>query len=108
MHYKTIMLDLLEQYPSLYDRLRTSGTLMQSMEHYASELKERHTSWMNTLAQERPGSNPAQIASQALELALQDLQERLSAASAPNADAPEETLSLEAAMHFLRRHTPPA
>ncbi len=106
MHYKAIMLELLEQYPSLYDRLCTSGMLMQTMEHYASELKERHTSWTETLTQEGPGSNQAQIASQSLELALQDLQEALAAASSSNADEPEELFSLDAAMHFLRHHTP--
>ena len=107
MTYKTIALGLLEANQELHERLRTSGTLLQTMEHYASELKERHTSWMDTLTQERPGDNPTQITSRALELALQDLQERLSAESPPSATQ-EEALSLDEAMRFIRRHTPPA
>src|SRR2546425_379223 len=57
MTYKTIALGLLEANQELHEGLRTSGTLLQTMEHYASELKERHTSWMDTLAQERPGED---------------------------------------------------
>jgi len=107
MQYKTIMLELVQEYPSLYDQLRTSRSLLQTMERYANVLKDLHSSHMDTLSQTQPGSHPSQIASQALELALQDLRDTF-AAVLPNADVPEEPCSLDAAMAFLRRPTPPA
>jgi hypothetical protein len=106
MLYKTIALGLLEEHPTLHQELRTRGTLLQTMEHYASELKTRHDYWTNTLHESQPGSDPLQISSKALELALQDLRDALPAASSPSA-APEEAPSLAEAMRFLRRHTPP-
>jgi hypothetical protein len=106
MLYKTITLGLLEEHPKLHQELRTRGTLLQTMEHYASELKTRHDYWKDALHQSQPGSDPLQISSKALELALQDLQDALPAASSPSA-APDEAPSLDEAMRFIRRHTPP-
>jgi hypothetical protein len=106
MLYKTITLGLLEEHPELHRELCTRGTLLQTMEHYASELKTRHDYWKNALHQSQPGSDPLQISSKALELALQDLRDALPAVSSPSA-APEEEPSLDEAMRFLRRHTPP-
>ena len=107
MQYKTIMLELLQEYPSLYDQLRTSRRLLQTMERYANVLKDLHSSHMDTLSQTQPGSHPSQLASQALELAVQDLRDTL-AASSPNAAAPAEPCSLDAAMRFPLHPTPPA
>ena len=106
MLYKTIALGLLEENQKLHQELRTRGTLLQTMEHYASELKTRHDYWKNEIHQSQPGSDPQQISSKALELALQDLRDALPTASSPSA-APEEAPSLDEAMRFLRRHTPP-
>ena len=106
MLYKTIALGLLEEHPTLHQELCTHGTLLQTMEHYASELKTRHDYWKNALHQSQPGSDPLHMSSKALELALQDLRDALPAVSSPS-DAPEEAPSLDEAMRFLRRHTPP-
>jgi hypothetical protein len=108
MQYKTIMLELLQEFPSLYDQLRTSRRLLPTMESYANVLKDLHTLHRDTLSQTQPGTHPSQIASQALELAVQDLRDTLAAASSPNVDVPEEPFSLDAATAFLRRPTPPA
>ena len=108
MQYQTITLELLRQSPSLHQELRSSGTLMQAMERYAALLKQHHLAWMETLAQTRPERDPSQISSEALERALQDLREALPADSSPNADVMQEPLSLDAAMEYIRRHTPPA
>ena len=106
MLYKTIALGLLEEHPKLHQELCTRGTLLQTMEHYASELKTRHDYWKNALHQSQPGSDPLHMSSKALELALQDLRDALPAVSSPS-DAPDEAPSLDEAMRFLRRHTPP-
>jgi hypothetical protein len=77
---------------------------MPTLEHYASELKRKHEAWKDELSRARPGSDPGQIASEALELALEDLLGCLPSASPPG---DEEPPSLDEAMAFLRRHTPP-
>jgi hypothetical protein len=106
MTYKTIALRLLEANQELYEQLRTSGMLLQTLEHYAAELKTMHDSWKDELRQAQPGTDPQQMSSAALELALQDLQASLPAASSPSATQ-DEGLSLDDAIRFLRRHTPP-
>ena len=100
MHYKTIALELIQQKPELYERLRSSKRLLTAMDAYAIELKASHEAWKEQLSQARPGSDPSQIASEAMELAIQDLRDRLpSGSQATEADP----LSLDAAMSFIRR-----
>jgi hypothetical protein len=107
MHYKTIVLELLQQHPELHRELASRKTLLSTLDRYAADLKALHHHWTQTLSRKRPESAPSQIASEALEFALQELRDALPAASTPNGDSPE-ALSLDAAMAFLRRHTPPA
>jgi hypothetical protein len=102
MQYKTIVLELLQQRQEMYDQLRKDRKLLPTMELYARELKTSHEAWKQTLGQERPGSDQTQIASEALEIALKELEDRLPAASHPSDSEP---LSLDAAMAFIRKHT---
>jgi hypothetical protein len=105
MHYKTIVLEFLqEQFPTLHEQLRSTRTLLSTVELQAAALKRYHEDWMDRLAQTRPDSDPIQIASQALELAMEDLRDDLSCASKADEDGP----SLDRAMAYLRRHTPTA
>jgi len=100
--YKTIVLELLQDRPALYEQLRSSGTLLQSMEQLAVAFRACHLERMKELAETQPGSDPAQLSSEALELALQELQGSLPPASPESA----ETFSLDQAMTFLQRHMP--
>jgi hypothetical protein len=104
MPYKTIALSLIQESLTLYEQLRSSKRLLPAMDAYAIELKAGHEMWKDQLGRARPGSDPGQIASEAMELAIQDLRDRLHSAS-PADEA--EPLSLDAAMAFLR-HSPPA
>lgn len=106
MQYKTIVLHLLEQNPEIYSQLRRQRKLLPTLELYAQDLKASHEAWQAQLFQTNPQSQPTQIASEALELALQELENRLRCESLPAED--DEPISLEAAMTSLRRHTPPA
>jgi hypothetical protein len=99
MPYKTIVLELLKQRPTLFDRLLGSRTLDQSLEHYASELQTSHEVWEDRLSQTRPGSDESQIASEALEVALIDLEDCL--------DSMSEAPSTEGVLPSVRRRTPP-
>jgi hypothetical protein len=102
MQYKTIVLQILEQQTEIYDQLRKKRQVLPAMDHYARELRSLHLAWQETLTKERPESEPSQIASEALELALKDLEDRLHSGSPQEG---QEALSLDQAMAFIRRHT---
>lgn len=101
MMYKTICMGLLEQHPKLYDQLRQNRMLLPTLNQMASGLKARHQAWKQELQATRPGSD-SQIASEAMELAVKELEDRLSAG--PEQEA---RVFLDAAMATLRP-TPPA
>jgi hypothetical protein len=102
MQYKTIVHELLQQQTELHEQLRLTRRLLPTLETCARELKASHEAWKETLSQENPGSEPNQIASEALEMAVKELEDRLQAASAPD---DHEALSLDAAMAFVRNPT---
>jgi hypothetical protein len=81
MQYKTIIHELLPQYPTLYERLRQNRQMLAALDQYALSLKTRHQAWINELAVNRPGSHPTQLSSEALELALEETQADLQNAS---------------------------
>lgn len=81
MHYKTIALELIQDQPGLYEELRSTKMLLTVMEVYAIELKADHEAWKEAIARHRPGSDPSQVAAEALELAIRDLRDRLHSAS---------------------------
>ena len=101
--YKTIVHELLLDHPMLHERLRREGTLLESMEQLAAAFRACHLSRMKELIQSRPGSDPAQLSSEALEIALQELRDSLPPESPANDN---EALSLDQAMTFLQRHMP--
>ena len=101
MQYKTMALELLTQRAELYEQLRLTHRLLPSLETWAKELKASHEKWKETLAGAKPGSEPSQLASEALEMALKELKDRLPSAS-PRDE--EEPLSLEKAMAFVQSH----
>lgn len=105
MQYKTIVLEMLHDQPYLYEELRSSKRLLTAMESYAQELKAIHEACKKQLVQSSPQADYRLIESEALELAIQALLERLPCASLKAAAAP---ISLDAAMNQLRAHTPPA
>ncbi len=102
MQYKTIVLELLQQRPQMHEQLRKERKLLTTLEIYARELKESHEGWKEQLLQARPGSDPSQIASEAMEMALKELEDRLPSES-PRDET--ETLSLDAAMAYISRPT---
>ncbi len=105
MLYKTMVLGLLEQRPRLHEQLRQSRMLLPTLECYAKGLKASHEAQKIFLAQARPDMDARQIASMALEIALNGLENSLPSESPPDGS---EAPSLAEAMAYLRRHTPPA
>ena len=104
MQYKTIVHEMLMQRPQMHEQLRKERKLLITLELYAMELKTSQEGWTELLTPLRPGSDPLQISSEALELALKELEDRLPGESPQN----EEGLFLDAAMLFTRSRTPRA
>ena len=102
MQYKTIVLELLRDRTELHEQLRLTRRLLPTMETCAQELKASHEAWKETFSRAKPDSEPSQIASEALEMALTELQDRLLSVSPPD---DREPLSLEKAMAFVRNHS---
>lgn len=105
MQYKTIIYELLQQRPQMQEQLRKERKLLTALENYAKDLKTSHEGWKQLLSQMRPASDPSQIASEALEIAVKEMEDRLPSESPQNES---EALFLDAAMLFLRRPTPRA
>ncbi len=103
MLYKTIVLELLKQQPRLHDELRRQKMLLKTMEYFANELKSLHEGWKQHLAETRPEIDPSQIASEAMELALKELQDSLPSDSSSE---DEHRPALDDLMTFLSAHTP--
>ena len=103
MQYKTIVLELLRERTELHEQLRLTRRLLPTMEAYARELKASHETWKDSLSKANPGSEPSQISSEAMEIALKELEDRL-----PNVSPTDDTepLSLDQAMAYMRGHTP--
>ena len=102
MLYKTIVLELLQQRPQMHERLCKDHQLLSTLSIYAKELKASHETWKELLAEQKPETDPSQISSKAMEMALKELEDRLPAASPRDEN---EIFSLDAAMAYLRRHT---
>ena len=104
MQYKTLIHEILQQRPKMHEQLRKDRKLLTTMERYAKELRTSHLAWQELLSELRPGSDKSQIATEALEIALKELEDRLPSESPPSE---HQALCLDAAMLFLRnRHTP--
>jgi hypothetical protein len=99
MQYKTIALELIQENEALYEQLRSSKMLTTAMDTYAAELKQSHESWKHQLSEKMPGNDERQIASEAMEMAVQELRDRLPSGSQAAEAGP---LSLDAAMKSLR------
>jgi hypothetical protein len=105
MQYKTMVLELIQQRREMHEELRKKRKLLQTVNLYARELKRNHEAWKAVLFPLRPDSDPSQIANEALEIALKELEDSLPTGSLPDED---EAIPIEEAMAFFLRHTPPA
>lgn len=99
MQYKTMVLELLTERTELHEQLRQSHQLLPVLEALAEELKTSHVTWTAMLAQMKPGSHPSQIAGEAMEMALRELEGRL-----PPVSPPEDEELLDEAIAFVRSH----
>jgi len=102
MHYKTIVLALLIQHPEIHDELRRSRKLLSTVELYAKALKRSHQTWKKRLEEAIPSSSENQTASEAFEIALNELM------NSSHLDLPADNsnpLSVEGLMAFILANT---
>jgi hypothetical protein len=100
MRYKTIVLELLQQHSEIYNALHSSRMLLSTMELYARQLKTRHEAWKQRLSRAKPDSDQTQVASEALEIAVQELENFL---GSPDDN---ESFFVEGAIAFIHGRTP--
>ena len=81
MHYKTIVLELLNQDPTLDEELRVKRAMPRAPDRSSTGLKASHHFGTEQIAQARPHTAPDQMASVAPEMALEEPRNRLSAES---------------------------
>ena len=99
MQYKTIVLQVLEQHQELYNQLRRRRQLLPTLEVYSDQLKVLHEESKESLLQAKPGSDPIQISSEALEIALKNFEDRFPTNTRRSKSEP---LSLDKAIAFVR------
>lgn len=102
MQYQAIVHELLQQQTELHEKLRLTRRLLPAIKAYARELKASHEEWKETLAEARPESESLQIESEAMEMAIKEMEDRLHSESQMS---DQEALSLDAAMAFVNTPT---
>lgn len=103
MPYKTIILELLQRSPELREQLREQRMLLAVMETCATALKCRHEALKGIFTGENPVIDPSQITSAAMEIAVQEMENRLQSAFPRRGRPPP---SLDDAVALLRSLTP--
>jgi hypothetical protein len=58
MHYKTMTLELIQENPYLYEKLRGNKMLLTTMESSAIDLRASHEQWKAQLSENNPGRDP--------------------------------------------------
>jgi hypothetical protein len=105
MQYKTIVLELLQLNSELHSNLVSSNSLTSTLNQLAIQLRENHLAIMEEIRQAHPNSSEHQLKSEAMEIAVETLQNLLS-------KTPQEVESaksiLDDAMNYLRRQAPPS
>ena len=102
MQYKTITLGLIRDREEFYEELRSTKRLLPAMDAYAIELNASHEAWKEEIDRRHPGRDPRQVASEALELAIQALQVRLHSVSSRDEGEPTPDVG-----KYRRQATPP-
>ena len=103
MHYKTIALELLNQHPKNHKKPRNHHSLLQTVERFARDLKMSHEAWKERLSVTMLESSSSQIAAEALEIAVMELENSLKAVSLDDSEPP----SIDQLMAFIARRQIP-
>jgi hypothetical protein len=103
MQYRTIVLEIIQQNPTIHDQLRCKRELLATLRLFAIKLRIRHEAWMYMLKKAMPDSEQSQISGEAFEYALLDLKDSLRAKFPPEEE--EEPFPVEDLMAFVLART---
>jgi hypothetical protein len=108
MQDKRLIHELLQhQYRALHEQWRAGRALLAVLDSYATELKTRHAYWTTEFRPANPQRDPAHIASIALAMVMDNIQEALRCDSPPRLQA-ANIFFLDAAIVLISRPTPSA
>lgn len=97
MHYVTIVLELIEQHPRLYEKLKSEKRLLATAQQLAAQLKSDSAEWVSRLRRMSPALDEIQRTSQALEISVAELRALLTRIETDETNPP----SLDAVMTSL-------
>ena len=103
MQYKTIVMELLEQNPELHNQLKQNQKLLETIDAMALELKSNHEQMIAELVEQQPDDAYSVICSQATEIAIAELQQRLAPMSEQETG---EAMSLDQIIASVMQHSP--
>ncbi|MCA9050162.1 MAG: hypothetical protein KDA89_15610 [Planctomycetaceae bacterium] len=101
MLYKTVVMELMEENGGLREKLRGEGNLLASLELLAGNLRERHRGLVAEMQGSRADGGFSEISSAALEIAVQEMRDRMTAFS----DS-DETIDLDQLLQEIVRRSP--
>ncbi|MFN8707414.1 MAG: hypothetical protein ACK526_13510 [Planctomyces sp.] len=76
MHYKTIVMELINDQPELLSTLRESRTLLPSIERWAVLLRSQHLALIDEYLRQTSGVTANEVSSQAMEVAVEQIREQ--------------------------------
>jgi hypothetical protein len=79
MQYKTIVLELINQYPKLKSHLESNRSLLSTVEQRGHQLRESHLTILAELQSRQPKPSHDLLRQQAGEIAISQLQDELQA-----------------------------
>lgn len=83
MHYKTILMELINDHPELQSRLRESRTLLPSIEQWAVILRKQYRELIEEFLRQESSVTANEVSSRAMEVAVEQIREQLQQTPAP-------------------------
>lgn len=87
MHYKSIILEMLDDHQAIKSLLQKKRQLMEALDLLARQLKESHEQWIQECIARKPSLDSRTLTQQAMELATDEISRRLQTLSFRVADA---------------------
>lgn len=101
MLYQTIVLQRIQDHPSLHEHLRQHRLVLAAVRASSTRLRSRHLELTQQLGQRSPGRNPEQTSQEALEIALEEFEMML-----PEPESPTDPhFNLDRAVASLLEHS---
>lgn len=98
MQYKTMVLELIENRPSLHQQLASNDSLLSTMNHLAEELRTSHLDHLMLLHQTESNAPSIPLKHEAMEIAIAEIEKALDMMTPTSG----ELLSIDEAIAFIK------